>query len=394
MTTGSLTRAAALAIAVAGLTAVDSASPAADPEPKTKGKPNRLIKESSPYLLQHAYNPVDWYAWGPEAFERAKKEKKLIFLSIGYSACHWCHVMERESFTNPEIAKLLNDNFVCIRVAREELPDIDDVYMTALNVTGDSGGWPLTMILTPDGKPIFGGTYFPPEDKVVNGETDPGFKSILKRVIELDKTEREGLFKQADRIAELTADALERNTRGIPLIVLERELVTEATAAFVIDPEHGGIGDKERMFKHPKFPRVTAWTFLLQQSRKPGHEPYAKAVSLTLHRMAEGGMYDQVGGGFHRYSTERTWTVPHFEKMLYDNGQLAELYSEAFRVDPDPLYKRTVAGMLAFVKRELTSPDGAFYSALDADSNGKEGEFYVWTADEIQQVLGNDRSEE
>jgi uncharacterized protein YyaL (SSP411 family) len=379
----------AVALFVSGLLA--SPCPAGpDPEPKPKGKPNRLAKESSPYLLQHAYNPVDWYPWGPEAFERARKEKKLVFLSIGYSSCHWCHVMERESFSNAEIAKLLNDHFVCIKVDREERPDVDDVYMTALNVAGESGGWPLTMFLTWDGKPIFGGTYFPPDDRVVGGETYPGFKTILKKVIELDKTERDGLFKQADRMADATADALERNARAVPILTLNRELVTDATRSFAIDPEYGGIGDPSRTFKHAKFPRVACWLFLVQQSRKPGNEASAKALSNTLHKMAEGGIYDQLGGGFHRYSTERTWTVPHFEKMLYDNAQLAELYAEAFRGEPDPLYRRTVAGTLGFVSRELTSPDGVFFSALDADSNGKEGEFYVWTADEIKQVLGNE----
>ncbi|MBY0512389.1 MAG: DUF255 domain-containing protein [Gemmataceae bacterium] len=362
----------------------------ADPPPKEKGKPNRLARESSPYLLQHAYNPVDWHPWGTEAFDRARKEGKLVFLSIGYSSCHWCHVMERESFSNPEVAKLLNAHFVCIKVDREERPDVDDVYMTALNVAGESGGWPLTMFLTPDGKPIFGGTYFPPDDRVVNGETVAGFKSILKKVVELDKTDRDGLFKQADRIAAATSDALERGARGLALVPLDRELVAEATGAFAIDTEHGGVGDPSRMFRHAKFPRAATWMFLLQQSRKPGNDVYRKAVATTLHKMAEGGIYDHLGGGFHRYSTERTWTVPHFEKMLYDNAQLAELYAEAFRLDPDPQYRRTVAGTLGFVGRELTSPEGAFYSALDADSNGKEGEFYVWTADEIKQVLGAD----
>jgi uncharacterized protein YyaL (SSP411 family) len=298
--------------------------------------------------------------------------------------------MERESFSNAEVAKLLNEHFVCIKVDREERPDVDDVYMTALNVAGESGGWPMTMFLTPEGKPIFGGTYFPPEDRVVNGETVAGFKTILKKVVELDKTDRDGLFKQADRIADATADALERNARGVALVALDRELVTEATTSYAIDTEHGGVGDPAKMFQHAKFPRAATWTFLLQQSRKAGNEAYRKAVTNTLHRMAGGGIYDHLGGGFHRYSTERTWTVPHFEKMLYDNAQLAELYSEAFRIDPDPQYKRTVAGTLGFVSRELTGPEGAFYSALDADSNGKEGEFYVWTADEIKQVLGND----
>jgi uncharacterized protein YyaL (SSP411 family) len=357
---------------------------------KPKGKPNRLAKESSPYLLQHAHNPVDWYAWGPEAFERAKKEKKLIFLSIGYSSCHWCHVMERESFSSAEIAKTMNENFVCIKVDREERPDIDDIYMTALHVTDQQGGWPLTMILTPDGKPIFGGTYFPPEDKKIGEDTIPGMKSILARVIELDKKERPELEKQADHVAKLTIDALDRNARVIALVKLDRELVDGVAEAFDIDPEHGGTGSKARQFKGTKFPRPPVWQFLLAQSKREDKADLAKLVHLTLRKMAEGGIYDHLGGGFHRYSTERTWTVPHFEKMLYDNAQLTELYSDAYKTTPDALYKRVVAETLAFVKREMTGADGAFYSALDADTNHNEGEFYVWTAEEIKKVLGND----
>ncbi len=369
-------------------------APVSAEEPKAKeapkGKPNRLAKESSPYLLQHAHNPVDWYAWGPEAFARAKKENKLIFLSIGYSSCHWCHVMERESFSNPEIAKTLNANFVCIKVDREERPDVDDIYMTALSVAGQQGGWPLTMFLIPDGKPIFGGTYFPPEDKKIGEDTIPGMKSILARVMELDKNERAELVKQAEHIAKQTTEVLDRNSRLIALVKLDRELVQGVADGFDIDPEHGGTGSKAREFRGTKFPRPPVWQFLLSQSQGKEKEELAKKVRLTLRKMAEGGIYDHLGGGFHRYSTERTWTVPHFEKMLYDNAQLVELYSDAFNIDANPLYKRVVEESLAFVKRELTSPDGAFYSALDADTNHKEGEFYIWTADEIAKVLGND----
>jgi uncharacterized protein YyaL (SSP411 family) len=317
-------------------------APATAEEPKGKGKANRLAKESSPYLLQHAHNPVDWYAWGPEAFERAKREKKLIFLSIGYSSCHWCHVMERESFANAEIAKLLNDNFVCIKVDREERPDVDDIYMTALSVTGEQGGWPLTMILTAEGKPIFGGTYFPPADRKVGEDTIPGMKSILARVIEMDRKEHGDLVKQADHIAKLTVDALDRNSRMLALVKLDRDLVDGAADAFEIDPEHGGTGAKARQFKGTKFPRPTVWLFLLSQSQRAGKEELARQVHLTLRKMAQGGIYDHLGGGFHRYSTERTWTVPHFEKMLYDNAQLVELYSAAHAVKPEPLYVRVV----------------------------------------------------
>jgi len=367
---------------------VDADTPKEKDNPKVK--PNRLAKESSPYLLQHANNPVDWYPWGQEAFDRAKKEKKLVFLSIGYSSCHWCHVMERESFSNAAIAKIMNENFVCIKVDREERPDIDDIYMTALNVTGEQGGWPLTMILTADGKPIFGGTYFPPEDKKIGDDTAPGMKSVLAKVIELNTKEPDDLVKQADHIAKLTADALDRNSRMLALVKLDRELLDGAADAFDIDPEHGGTGSKARMFKGTKFPRPPVWQFLLSQSQRKGKEELAKQVHLTLHKMAEGGIYDHLGGGFHRYSTERTWTVPHFEKMLYDNAQLVELYSDAYAITRDPVYKRVVTETLAFMKREMTSPEGGFYSALDADSNHKEGEFYVWTGDEIKKILGND----
>jgi uncharacterized protein YyaL (SSP411 family) len=380
---------AACALAVAS-------SPADEPKgkekEKEKGKPNRLAKSSSPYLLQHAHNPVDWYPWGPEAFERAKKEKKLIFLSIGYSACHWCHVMERESFSNAEIAKTLNANFVCIKVDREERPDVDDIYMTALNVAGEQGGWPLTMFLTPEGKPIFGATYFPPDDKKVGDDTIPGFKTVLKKVIEFDKGDRAGLEKQADHIAKATVEALEANGRLEVLTPLNRDLVTSAVDAFAIDPEYGGTGNKSREFRGTKFPRPPVWGFLLARAQKPDNEQLKRRVALTLAKVLEGGIYDHLGGGFHRYSTERTWTVPHFEKMLYDNAQLVELYSEAFAIDPRSEYKRVVAETLNFIKREMTSPEGGFYSALDADSNEKEGEFYVWTSDEINKVLGTDAS--
>ena len=360
---------------------------AAEP-PKEKPKPNRLAGESSAYLLQHKNNPVDWYPWGPEAFAKAKKDGKLIFLSIGYSSCHWCHVMERETFENAGIAKVLNENFICIKVDREERPDIDDVYMTALQVTRTGGGWPMSMFLTPEGKPIFGGTYFPPDDKKVGEETIPGFNSILKTVMGLHKDKKKEIFDQADHVAELTNDALDRNLRIVNLIALDTELVKDATEAYEFDPEHGGIGSKARGYKGTKFPRVAALQFLQQQAGKKGHESLGKNMTLTLDKMAEGGIYDHLGGGFHRYSTERTWTVPHFEKMLYDNAQLIELYAEACRRKPNGSYRRLIEDTLDFIGREMTSEDGWFYSALDADSEGKEGEFYVWTAKELDAILG------
>ncbi|OWK34681.1 thioredoxin domain-containing protein [Fimbriiglobus ruber] len=371
------------AVALSALAAAGSR--AAEPTPK--GKPNKLAREVSPYLLQHAHNPVDWHPWGAEAFEKAKKEGKLVFLSIGYSSCHWCHVMERESFSVPAVAEILNANFVCIKVDREERPDVDEVYMTALQQTGVGGGWPLSMFLTPEGKPIFGGTYWPPEDRVIEGQTVQGFKSTLKRVVELNKEKHKELFAQADSIAEMTVKALDRNTTVLP-VKLDRELVASAVNSFDMDPVHGGFGLKYRDYKGTKFPRVPALGLLLREGRKDEFSAVGKLVALTLDQMAAGGIYDHIGGGFHRYSTERTWTVPHFEKMLYDNAQLVELYSVAYKLTPKPAHKRVIEETLEFVERELTSPEGAFYSALDADSNGHEGEFYVWTAKEIDDVLG------
>jgi hypothetical protein len=374
---------------IASLVLLIGTSPlfAADP-PKSGAKPNRLATESSPYLLQHAYNPVNWYPWGPEAFEKAKEQGKLIFLSIGYSSCHWCHVMEKQSFANEEIAKVLNEHFICIKVDREERPDVDDVYMTALQTTGVSGGWPLTMFLTPDAKPIFGGTYFPPEDQKVGEDTIPGMKSILKKVIDLHRDKTAELYKQADAVAEMTKNELNRSARGVALVNLDAELVKDAAKEFEIDPVHGGFGRAAADFRGTKFPRAAAMMFLLRQSAKPGNEALAKLVTLTLDKMAQGGIYDHLGGGFHRYSTERTWTVPHFEKMLYDQAQLVELYCEAYRQKPNPIYRRVIDETLAFVAREMTAPEGYFYSALDADSDGHEGIFYVWSKKELDDILG------
>ena len=363
-------------------------APAWVPADPPKAKANRLAGESSPYLLQHAHNPVDWFPWGPEAFAKAKKEGKLVFLSIGYSSCHWCHVMEKESFASADIAKVLNENFVCVKVDREERPDIDDVYMTALQTTGLSGGWPLTMFLTPEGKPIFGGTYFPPDDKKVGDDTSPGMKSVLKKVIDLHRDKQKELFEQADRIAELTTAEMNRAARGMAVVDLTADMVKDAAAEYELDPEHGGLSRKANGYRGTKFPRVAALLFLHSQAAKPGNEELAKLVALTLDKMAAGGLYDHLGGGFHRYSTERTWTVPHFEKMLYDQAQLVELYCEAYRRQANPAYKRVIDETLAFVSRELTAPDGYFYSALDADSDGHEGTFYVWSPKQLDEVLG------
>ncbi len=368
-------------ILVVLLTAVTSAA-AADPP---AGKPNRLARESSPYLLQHAHNPVDWFPWGPEAFAKAKAENKLVFLSIGYSACHWCHVMERESFANAEVARLLNESFVCIKVDREERPDIDQVYLTAVQTLGSPGGWPLSAFLLPDGKPFFGGTYWPREDRVADGQTLRGFKSVLRTILEVGRDRPKGIRDQAEQVAAAVKLTLGRHGKGPAGPEPDRKLVDSAVEALLatVDPDHGGFGSPERNFKGPKFPSAPSLELAL--ARSGASKELADHVERTFDRMALGGIYDQLGGGFHRYSTERTWTVPHFEKMLYDNALLAELYARI--ANRKPLYRRIVSETLAFVERELTSPDGAFYSALDADSEHEEGKFFVWTAREIEATL-------
>jgi uncharacterized protein len=361
-------------------------------EPPAKPRPaNHLARESSPYLLQHAHNPVDWYPWGPEPFEKAKKEGKLVFLSVGYSACHWCHVMERESFASEDVAKLMNDGFVCIKVDREERPDIDNIYMTALQVySTQGGGWPLSMFLTAEGKPIAGFTYRPPDDKTVDGETLPGFKSILRDIHKIHRDEPKRLQDQADALARRTAAVLERAGRGLALVEVNRDLVTEALDGIrpEFDKAHGGFGSPDRKFEGNKFPTPPYLRLLQRELARGGKaDDLAEMLYVTLDKMAQGGVYDHLGGGFHRYSTERTWTVPHFEKMLYDNAQLVEVYADAYRATKNPAYRRVVQETLTFVSRELTTPEGAFYSALDADAEGEEGRFYVWTGQEIDDAL-------
>jgi uncharacterized protein YyaL (SSP411 family) len=360
--------------------------PAADKKPRHT---NRLARESSPYLLQHAHNPVDWYPWGDEAFARARKEGKLVFLSIGYSSCHWCHVMERESFNDEAVAALLNRHFVCIKVDREERPDIDQVYMTALQVMDNAGGWPLSIFLTADGKPIFGGTYWPREDHEVDGQTAAGFKTVLKTVARVHAEKAKELYRQADRMAEATQEALAGAARGVALVDLDRTLVRAAVDALKeqFDPEYGGFGSPGRKFRGPKFPMPPGLRLLQYEAARTRAADLDTMIDLTLDRMARGGLYDQLGGGFHRYSTERTWTVPHFEKMLYDNAQLLEVYAAAYRRTPRPQYRRVLEQTVAFVRRELTAPPGTFWSALDADSDGEEGRFYVWTTRQIDAAL-------
>jgi uncharacterized protein len=338
---------------------------------------NRLIDETSPYLLQHARNPVDWYPWGPEAMAKASKERKPIFLSIGYSACHWCHVMERESFENEEIAALLNRDFVPIKVDREERPDLDDIYMTAVQMMSGQGGWPMSVFLTPDGKPFYGGTYYPPDDRFGR----PGFKRVLTEIAAAWKDRRESIGENADRLVEALrrGAAVAARSDG-----LTREPVDAATAYLrgAFDPVWGGFG------RAPKFPPAGSLAVLLRGYRETGDPELLAMATTTLDRMAQGGMYDQLGGGFHRYSVDAQWRVPHFEKMLYDNALLAGIYLDAYQVTGKELYRRIATETLDYVLRDMTGAEGAYYSTEDADSEGEEGKFYVWTPAELREALG------
>src|SRR5215831_7739438 len=340
---------------------------------------NRLASETSPYLLQHQHNPVDWYAWGPEALERSRQEDKPILLSIGYSACHWCHVMERESFEDPGIARLMNQNFICIKVDREERPDIDSIYMTAVQMMTGHGGWPLTVFLRPDLKPFYGGTYFPPSDR----HGMPGFPRLLHAISDTYQNRKDDVNESAEAITE-ELRRLNRFRQSTDM--LTTEILDTAMAALIhnFDESNGGFGSA------PKFPPSMGLMFLLRQYKRTGSAIALEMVELTLDKMASGGIYDQLGGGFHRYSVDSRWLVPHFEKMLYDNALLARIYLYCYQATRKPRYRQVAEETLEYIMRDMTNPLGGFYSSEDADSEGEEGKFYTWTPGEVIDVLGEE----
>lgn len=336
---------------------------------------NRLSKETSPYLLQHANNPVDWYAWGPEALNNAKEENKLILVSVGYSACHWCHVMEHESFEDAEVAEIMNEHFICIKVDREERPDVDQVYMTAVQLMTGQGGWPLNCICLPDQRPFYGGTYFRKND----------WKNLLLNLANVWQEKPEEALDYADRLTKGVQQSENLNLSDEAFDYSKKDLED------IFNPLKGSFDMAEGGFNRaPKFPLPNNWQFVLRYAHHFKDDAAHSAIKLTLQKLALGGIYDHLGGGFARYSVDGFWHVPHFEKMLYDNAQLVSLYSEAHQYSPEELYKNVVYETLAWVKREMTSPEGGFYSALDADSEGVEGKFYTFTKAEIESVLDTD----
>ena len=339
---------------------------------------NRLAHETSPYLLQHKDNPVDWYPWGAEALARARAEDKPILLSIGYAACHWCHVMEHESFEDPETAALMNAHFVNIKVDREERPDLDTIYMAAVQAITGQGGWPMTVFLTPHGEPFYGGTYYPPTPR----HGLPAFRTLLTRIAAIYAGERDTVAQNVTAIGERLQASLRFSGQG-GAGALAPELLDQAVRQLAqdFDTAEGGFGGA------PKFPPSMTLDFLLRQAARGGAEALAMA-ELTLTKMARGGIYDQLGGGFHRYSVDRVWLVPHFEKMLYDNALLVPVYLHAFQLTGNPFYRRIAEETLDWAAREMTAPEGGFFSTLDADSEGHEGKFSVWTADELAALLG------
>jgi len=337
---------------------------------------NRLTKEKSPYLLQHANNPVDWFPWGDEAFKKAKKEDKPVFLSIGYSTCHWCHVMEHESFEDEEVAKLMNETFVSIKVDREERPDIDGIYMTVCQMLTGSGGWPLTIVMTPDKKPFFAGTYFPKGNRFGRS----GMMDIIPKLSDVWKTKRDEVLKSAEEISA----AVSRSSENSAGTGLNEEVLNKAYKDFEkrFDPEYGGFGGA------PKFPTPHNLLFLLRYWKRTGEKKSLEMVKKTLIEMRKGGIYDQVGFGFHRYSTDHEWLVPHFEKMSYDQAMLVLAYTETFQATKEIIFKETAEQIIEYVLRDMTSPEGGFLSAEDADSEGEEGKFYLWDETELREILG------
>jgi len=339
---------------------------------------NNLSKETSPYLLQHADNPVDWYAWNEDSLKKAKNENKPIFLSIGYSSCHWCHVMAHESFENEDIAKFMNENFVNIKVDREERPDLDDIYQKVCQIATGQGGWPLSIFLTPDQKPFYVGTYFP----ILDSYGRPGFGSILRQLSQAWKEKP----KDVEKAAENFLDALKKTESIKVSTTLERTVLDEAAMNLfqMGDFTYGGFGNA------PKFPNAANISFIFRYARLSGLSKFTEFGLKTLNKMGKGGIFDQIGGGFHRYSTDAKWLVPHFEKMLYDNALIPINFIEAYQITKDPFYLEVLKKTLDFVSREMTSPEGGFYSAYDADSEGEEGKFYVWSKKEIKDILGDD----
>jgi len=339
---------------------------------------NNLSKETSPYLLQHAENPVDWYAWNEDSLKKAKNENKPIFLSIGYSSCHWCHVMAHESFENEDIAKFMNENFVNIKVDREERPDLDDIYQKVCQIATGQGGWPLSIFLTPDQKPFYVGTYFP----ILDSYGRPGFGSILRQLSQAWKEKP----KDVEKAAENFLDALKKTESIKVSTTIERTVLDEAAMNLfqMGDFTYGGFGSA------PKFPNAANISFIFRYARLSGLSKFTEFGLKTLNKMGKGGIFDQIGGGFHRYSTDAKWLVPHFEKMLYDNALIPINFIEAYQITKDPFYLEVLKKTLDFVSREMTSPEGGFYSAYDADSEGEEGKFYVWSKKEIKDILGDD----
>jgi len=346
---------------------------------------NKLVHEKSPYLLQHAHNPVDWHPWGNEAFEKAKNEDKLLLVSIGYATCHWCHVMERESFEDPELAAYLNAHFVPVKVDREERPDVDKIYMDSLHALGQQGGWPLNMFVTPEGKPVTGGTYFPP--KPLYGRKS--FRELLETLASIWKNEREKIFSTADQLTAHLKQKAVSTAGGHPELNWEAEeqAVTQFRDSF--DSRHGGFKQQQQN----KFPPSMGLMLLLRHFHRTGNEHSLEMVEKTLQKMFAGGIYDQLGGGLSRYSTDYEWLVPHFEKMLYDNSLFVWALIETFQITKNPLYETAVRDVLTYVARDMTSPEGAFFSAEDADSEGVEGKFYVWSKAEILEILGPENGE-